>query len=169
MRDCGAVFLIFAEQWRCSGSGQAVPPLTPPPGGQEAAGAACRVLAPAALCCSSASSLLQLLLRRRFFSCITSRLCAAATASPAPPQDPAAVALLPSPTKPHQAPPHRVAFSEHNWSASWRARHRLKCQNNNQRNQQVCVFHCKKTFGLSSIPLNWVKWLLFLSAEDEEV
>ena len=75
----------------------------------------------------------------------------------------------PSTTKPHQAPPHRVAFSEHNWSASWRARHGFKSQNNNKWNQQVCVFHCKKTFGLSSIPLNWVKWLLFLSAEDEEV
>ena len=39
-------------------------------------------------------------------SCITSRLCAAATASPAPPQDPAAVALLPSPAKPRPTELH---------------------------------------------------------------
>ena len=31
------------------------------------------------------------------------------------------------------------------------------------------IFHCKKTLGLRRIPLNWVKWLLFLSDEDEEV
>ena len=135
MRDCGAVFLIFAEQWRCSGSGQAVPPLTPPPGGQEAAGAACRVLAPAALCCSSASSLLQLLLRRRF-SAASPAGCAQLQLQ-APPHHRIQLQLHccqapPCSIKPRQAPLQRVAFSEHNWSASWRARHRLKSQNNNQ-------------------------------------
>ena len=33
----------------------------------------------------------------------------------------------------------------------------------------VSIFHCKKTFGLRSIPLNCVKWLLFLSDEEDEV
>ena len=31
------------------------------------------------------------------------------------------------------------------------------------------IFQCKKTLGLRRIPLNWVKWLLFLSAEEDEV
>ena len=44
-RETAKVGSKIADQWWCSGSGQAVPPLTPPPGGQEAAGAKC--------CCSS--------------------------------------------------------------------------------------------------------------------
>ena len=31
------------------------------------------------------------------------------------------------------------------------------------------IFHFKKTLGLRRIPLNWVKWLLFLSDDDDEV